>query len=432
MLSPATILLTINIILLFVILIAIQKRSGSGIDKETISEIVRGEFQINRQEFTEDSKRLRQEVAETQKATTDTVIKIISETSKTQMENLNAVESRVKSLVESNENHSNKLRETVDNQMRLLSENNEKKLEQMRQTVDEKLQSTLEKRLGESFKLVSERLEAVQRGLGDMQTLATGVGDLKRMLTNVKARGTWGEYQLGAILEQILTSDQFEKNVETKPSSGEIVEYAIKLPGQDDSSNIWLPIDSKFPQEDYQRLLNAVESADTKAVDESTKSLRRNIQNSAKDIGHKYIDPTYTTDFAIMFLPTEGLYSEVLRQPGVVDELQNLHRVVLAGPTTLAALLNSLRMGFKTLAIEKRSSEVWQILSAVKTEFGKFGGMLETAKKQLETASRTIDTISGTRTRAIERKLKNVEEMPANESVKLLELGDSNDISADE
>jgi DNA recombination protein RmuC len=302
--------------------------------------------------------------------------------------------------------------------MKSLQENNEKKLDQMRQTVDEKLQSTLEKRLGESFKLVSERLEAVQRGLGDMQNLATGVGDLKRMLTNVKARGTWGEYQIGDILEQILTPDQFGKNVQPKDGTSEIVEYAIRLPGQDDSSNVWLPIDSKFPQEDYQRLVDAAEIADSDAVEQSTTALIRSIQNSAKDIADKYIEPPQTTDFAIMFLPTEGLYSEVLRQPGMVENLQQKFRVVVAGPTTLAAILNSLRMGFRTLAIEKRSSEVWTILSAVKTEFGKFGDVLLKVKKQLDTASNTIEK-TGARTRAMERKLRGVEELPTDESTNL-------------
>ena len=277
----------------------------------------------------------------------------------------------------------------------------------------------MEKRLGESFKLVSERLEAVQRGLGDMQNLATGVGDLKRMLTNVKARGTWGEFQLGDILEQILTPDQFEKNVQPKAGSSETVEYAVRLPGQDDSSNIWLPIDSKFPQEDYQRLMDAAEAADSNAVDRSTAALNRAILNSAKDIAQKYVDPPHTTDFAIMFLPTEGLYSEVLRQPGMVENLQHNFRIVVAGPTTLAAILNSLRMGFRTLAIEKRSSEVWAVLSAVKTEFGKFGDVLSKVKKQLDTASNTIESTS-VRTRAMDRKLREVEALPTDEAAMLL------------
>jgi len=424
MLIATIVLLTITIIMLFVILITIWKRLGLQTGKDSVGEVVRGEMSVSRHEAAEDSKRLRQEVTEMQKSAIDSVIKAITETGRAQTENsterLTAVEDRVKSLADSNETRLNKLRETVEGQMNNLLTSNEKKLDQMRQTVDEKLQSTLERRLGESFKLVSERLEAVQRGLGDMQNLATGVGDLKRMLTNVKARGTWGEYQLGAILEQILTSDQFEQNVKIKENSNEIVEYAVRLPGKDDVPEIWLPIDAKFPQEDYQRLLDAVESADKDAVEESTRSLIRSIKNSAKDIESKYIEPPRTTDFAIMFLPTEGLYSEVLRQPGVVEELQRQYRVTLAGPTTLAALLNSLRMGFRTLAIEKRSSEVWETLSAVKTEFEKFGDMLERAKKQLETASGTIEEISGTRTRAINRKLKDVEKLTGEESAKVL------------
>ncbi len=496
------ILVVINIILLTIILIAIQKRAGDGLDKQTISEIVRGEFQINRKEAAEDVQRLRQEVTRGQKETTDTVVKVIGEASKSQMESsaerldavegrvrslvdsnevrldklrgtvdsqmkslleynekkleqmrqtvdeklqettdtvvkvigeasksqmessaerLDAVEGRVRSLVDSNEVRLDKLRETVDSQMKSLLGHNEKKLEQMRQTVDEKLQSTLEKRLGESFKLVSERLEAVQQGLGDMQSLATGVGDLKRMLTNVKARGTWGEYQLGDILEQLLTPDQFRKNIQPKSGSSETVEYAILLPGQDNSSRVYLPIDSKFPQADYQRLIDASEAANSDAVEKSTASLVRNIQSSAKDIANKYIDPPHTTDFAIMFLPTEGLYSEVLRQPGMVEDLQIQYRVVVAGPTTLSAILNSLRMGFRTLAIEKRSSEVWNILSAVKTEFNKFGDVLSKLKKQLETASNTIEQTS-VRTRQMKRKLQSVEELTTDKSAKLLEL----------
>ena len=291
----------------------------------------------------------------------------------------------------------------------------------MRTTVDEKLQSTLEKRLGESFKLVSERLEAVQRGLGDMQTLAAGVGDLKRVLTNVKTRGTWGEYQLGDILEQILTPDQYEKNVQPKPSSKEVVEYAVKLPGRDSASQVWLPIDAKFPQEDYQRLLEAAEAADDEGVESSTAKLVRAVQQSAKDISQRYLEPPYTTDFAILFLPTEGLYAEVLRQPGMIENLQQNYRVVVAGPTTLSAILNSLRMGFRTLAIEKRSSEVWEVLAAVKTEFGKFGDVLKKVKKQLDTASRTIDD-TGTRTRVMERALRGVETLPTDQATELLGL----------
>ena len=319
---------------------------------------------------------------------------------------------------------SERLRDTVDKQMKQLRESNEKKLEQMRSTVDEKLQSTLEKRLGESFKQVTERLEKVHQGLGEMQNLAAGVGDLKRVLTNVKARGTWGEYQIGDILGQFLTLEQYQKNVQPKPGSRETVEYAVKLPGMDDDSQVWLPIDAKFPQEDYQRLLNAAEAADAKKVEECTAALEREILKSAKEIAQKYLAPPNTTDFAIMFLPTEGLYAEVLRRPGLMDKLQAC-RVVAAGPTTLSALLSSFRMGFRTLAIEKRSSEVWNVLRGVKTEFGKFGDVLKKVKKQLSSASETLDDTIGRRTRAMDRELRNVETLPDDEAAKLPRLDET-------
>jgi DNA recombination protein RmuC len=263
----------------------------------------------------------------------------------------------------------------------------------MRVTVDERLHGTLERRLGESFALVSERLEAVQRGLGEMQALASGVGDLKRVLTNVRTRGVWGEYQLGAILEQILTPDQYCANYRPRPECGETVEFAVRLPGREPEGDpVHLPIDAKFPQEDYQRLLDAAERADSEALSSATAALVRAVRSSAREIGEKYLVPPATTDFAIMFLPTEGLYAEVLRQPGLVQELQAECRVVVAGPTTLAAILSSLRMGFRTIAIERRSSEVWRVLGAVKSEFGKFGEVLERVRRQLATASNTIAT----------------------------------------
>ncbi|MEA1921178.1 MAG: DNA recombination protein RmuC [Pseudomonadota bacterium] len=406
----------ISVILLLVILwkMAVDRRIDIG-------KVVREEIRYSRSESEQAARQLREEVSGAQKTANETVVKTINEIGKSQLESFGAVEKRVKLMADASEIRFDKLRETVDRQLRSLQENNEKKLEQMRQTVDEKLQSTLEKRLGESFKLVSERLEAVQRGLGDMQSLASGVGDLKRMLTNVKARGTWGEFQLGDILGQILTPDQFARNVQPKADSGATVEYAIRLPGSADGSSIWLPIDAKFPQEDYLRLLDATEIADFEAVEKSTAALIRAIQNSAKEIADKYIDPPQTTDFALMFLPTEGLYSEVLRQPGMVENLQQQYRVVVAGPTTLAAILNSLRMGFRTLAIEKQSSEVWTVLSAVKTEFGKFGEVLAKVKKQLDTASNTVE-MTGVRTRAMEKKLRDVETLPSAESSKLLGL----------
>lgn len=315
---------------------------------------------------------------------------------------------------------------TFDARVKELQEGNERKLEEMRKTVDEKLHDTLEKRLGESFKLVSDRLEAVHKGLGEMQNLATGVGDLKRVLTNVKARGTWAEVQLGVLLEQVLTADQYERNVSVKVDSLERIEYAVRLPGSKDEpgSHVWLPIDSKFPQEDYIRLQEAAEKADLTAVQAATDALARTIRSSAKDIHDKYVNPPSTTDFAIMFLATEGLYAEVLRQPALVEELQQRFRIVLAGPTTLVAILSSLRIGFQTLAIEQRASEVWRVLGAVKTEFVKFGDVLDKVKKQLNTASRTIEQ-TGVRSRAIERSLRSVQQLPDVESSKMLALQDS-------
>ncbi len=401
------------------LLILIFKPSDNKVDE--IEKLIRGEFRESRDDSTKTARELREEVSAAQKASSDSLVNTVATMGKAQQENFVSVERRIKELTDSNENRIEKLRHTFETQMNLMQQSNEKKLDQMRQTVDEKLQSTLEKRLGESFKQVSERLEAVQRGLGEMQSLATGVGDLKRVLTNVKARGTWGEVQLGALLEQILTPDQYGKNVKTVPGSQVNVEYAIKLPGVDDDpqSCVWLPIDSKFPQEDYQRLVDATEIADAAAVEKSQKDLVRAIELSAKEISSKYLDPPHTTDFAILFLPTEGLYAEILRQPGLLEKLQHNYRVVVTGPTTLTATLSSLRMGFKTLAIEKRSSEVWTVLAAVKTEFGKFGDVLEKVKNQLATASRTIEN-TGVRTRAMEKKLRDVEKMPVAESELLL------------
>lgn len=310
------------------------------------------------------------------------------------------------------------LRSTVEKQLHNLQTSNEEKLEKMRKTVDEQLQSTLQKRLGESFTLVSKQLEAVQRGLGEMQTLAADVGGLKRVLANVKARGTFGEVQLGALLEQMLTPDQYARNVTVLPGSREVVEFAVRLPGAD-TGVVWLPIDSKFPQEDYLRLQTAAQSGDKDAEIAAQEALARAVHKAAKDIREKYIHPPHSTDFAILFLPTESLYAEVLRNEGLVQKLQQDCRVVLSGPSTLAALLNSLRMGFRTLAIEKRSSEVWKILSGVKSEFGKFGDVLDKVKKQLDAATNTLSD-TGVRTRAIERQLRNVESLPEAESAKPL------------
>lgn len=300
------------------------------------------------------------------------------------------------------------LKTSVETQLATLRQENEAKLEQMRATVDEKLQGTLEQRLGESFKLVSERLEAVHKGLGEMQTLATGVGDLKRVLTNVKSRGTWGEVQLGALLEQMLAPGQYVANASTGGRGGERVEYAIRLPGREEDGEVLVPIDSKFPIEDYERLQAASESGDAVAVEIAAKALEARIRASAREIGEKYINPPTTTDFAVLFLPTEGLYAEVVRRAGLFDDLQRLYRITVAGPTTLTAYLSSLQMGFRTLAIEKRSSEVWQVLGGVKAEFGKFGPVLDAVKKKLDAASNDIERIS-VRRRAMDRRLRGVE-----------------------
>jgi DNA recombination protein RmuC len=295
---------------------------------------------------------------------------------------------------------------------------NEAKLEQMRLTVDEKLQGTLEARLGDSFRLVSERLELVHKGLGEMQTLATGVGDLKRVLTNVKSRGTWGEVQLSMLLEDMLTRDQYETNVRIRPDSGETVEFAVKMPGRNGEDVVYLPIDAKFPQEDYERLIAAQETASAEAIEKAGAALERAIRAQAKAICERYVHPPHSTDCAIMYLPTEGLFAEVLRRPGLQSELQSKHRVMVTGPTTLAALLTSLQMGFRTLAIEKRSSEVWQVLAAAKAEFRKYGDVWDKLGKQLDTARKTVDE-AGKRTRAVEKKLRDVEVLDS-QSVDLL------------
>ncbi|MEN1760533.1 DNA recombination protein RmuC [Anoxynatronum sibiricum] len=312
-----------------------------------------------------------------------------------------------------------RIREVMEQKMTQLQHDNNTRLEEMRATVDEKLHKTLEHRLGESFKQVSERLEQVHQGLGEMQTLAAGVGDLKKVLTNVKTRGTLGEYQLENLLEQLMTSDQYGKNVATRPGSNERVEFAVKMPGRSqDDIPVWLPVDAKFPTEDYQQLLEAYEVGDATVIDQCRKKLVQRMKTEAKNIRDKYVEPPHTTDFGILFLPFEGLYAEVLRLD-LFEVLQREYKVMIAGPTTLAAFLNSLQMGFRTLAIEKRSSEVWELLGAVKSEFGKFAGILEKTRQKLDEAGKVIDT-AGVRTRAIERRLREVEALPAEAGEKLL------------
>jgi DNA recombination protein RmuC len=343
------------------------------------------------------------------------------EMSRGREENANAAKTQREELTKSLET----VRSIVDVRLKQLQDDNARQIDKMRATVDEKLQGTLEKRLGESFKLVSDRLEQVHQGLGAMRQLASDVGGLQKVLANVKTRGGWGEVQLGALLEQVLTPEQFARNVKTRDESGDHVEFAIKLPGDENGAPVWLPIDAKFPTEDYQRLLAAQEQGNAAAVDEAMKSLETQLKKSAKDICQKYINPPRTTDFALMFLPTEGLYAEAIRRVGLVEQVQRDCRVVFAGPTTLAALLNSLQMGFRTLAIQKRSSEVWNLLAGVKTEFGKFGEALSTVKEKLDQAARKMEDVD-VRSRAITRKLRDVEELPSNPQPLLKDLlGDS-------
>jgi DNA recombination protein RmuC len=332
-------------------------------------------------------------------------------------ENANAAKTQRGELTASLES----VRGIVDLRLKQLQEDNTGQLEKMRATVDEKLQGTLEKRLGESFKLVSERLEQVHQGLGAMRQLASDVGGLQRVLANVKTRGGWGEVQLGNLLEQVLTADQFAKNVQTRDETSERVDFAIKLPGDENGAPVWLPIDSKFPTEDYQRLLAAQDKGDVDLIDGAMKGLETQLKKSAKDICSKYINPPRTTDFALMFLPTEGLFAEAIRRVGLVEQVQRDCRVIFAGPTTLAALLNSLQMGFRTLAIQKRSSEVWNLLAGVKTEFGKFGEALSSVKDKLDQAARKMEDVD-IRSRAITRKLRDVEELPDNPQPLLPEL----------
>jgi DNA recombination protein RmuC len=365
-----------------------------------------------RQEAATHAREGRAETLNILKQGNETLLNGLGVLGQNQGERLQAFADTISKLTASNEAKLEDVRKTVEAKLKELRDDNGARLEEMRRTVDEKLQTTLEKRLGESFQLVSDRLEKVHQGLGEMQNLATGVGDLKKVLTNVKTRGNWGEVQLGALLEQMLTPNQYEKNVRPNPSSSEVVEYAIKLPGRgEDDSVVWLPVDAKFFVEDYKRLHEAQERADLAAIEESTKALRDAVLKCARDISTKYLNPPHTTDFGVMFVPTEGLFAEILRIPNVVEELQGKHRVVLTGPTTFAAVLNSLQMGFKTLSIQKQSSEVWKTLGLVKTEFSKFGDSLEAVKKSLLAATNKIETV-GVRSRAVERSLRKVEELP--------------------
>jgi DNA recombination protein RmuC len=382
--------------------------------------IFQEEIARNREEGNTNSRLAREELSQSLKNFNESVLSRMTEIANLERSQLDIFARQMNNLSQTNEQKLEQLRKTVEDRLQLLQQDNAQKLELMRATVDEKLTSTLEQRLGESFKLVSDRLELVHKGLGEMQSLAAGVGDLKKVLSNVKTRGIWGEIQLGNLLEQVLTPDQYTINVITKPGSNDRVEYAIKLPAKDGNDGIvYLPIDAKFPMEDYERLLEAQDQVNLPRIEEMSKALENRIKAEAKSIREKYIDPPHTTDFGILFLPIEGLYAEILRRPGLCEMIQREYKVVITGPTTLAALLNSLQMGFRTLAIEKRSSEVWNLLGAVKTEFGKFVEILEKTQKKLQEASHTIETATR-KSRTIERKLKNVQTLPVEETTALL------------
>ncbi len=407
-------------------LAVVLKHSGDSIVRSVaaISEAQRTQLA----ELTSQLARLRTEVTGTLHGFNDSLTVALGQTSQAQTAQLDGVLTKLQAVLEHNEQRLQAVQGTVDARLRELREENTQQLERMRLTVDEKLHQTLEQRLGETFRLVSDRLDAVHKGLGEMQSLATGVGDLKRVLTNVKTRGTWGEIQLGNLLEQILTTEQYQANVATRPNTGERVEFAIRLPGRGNTPDetVWLPIDAKFPQEDYQRLLDAQEQGLSDTVTEARKRFEAQVRNCAKQIADKYLNPPHTTDFGIMYLPTEGLYAEVVRQPGLLEALQRHQRIVVAGPTTLAALLNSLQMGFRTLAVERRSSEVWALLGAVKTEFQKFGAVLDRVQLRLNEASDSLDKASR-QTRTIEKKLKKVQELPANMVPERLDATDESD-----
>ncbi len=430
------ILLVVNIILLFVT----RKKTDftpvqadlSQLSKETsrIETVTKTEIALNREEISKSLRENREEIgnsfrnlSETTNKTLETFSNQLQNLIKTDEEKIERLITKQAELTTSIEIRFEKIRETLEGKLSSLQEENAKKLEEMRVVVDEKLQSTVEKRFNESFKLISERLEQVHKGLGEMQNLASGVGDLKKVLTNVKTRGTLGEIQLGNILEQILSPEQYENNAVVKNGSQERVEYAIKLPAKNnDDSFVLLPIDSKFPVEDYQRLMDATDGIANLSpieIDNISKQFENAVKKNAKDIKEKYINPPVTTDFAIMFVPTEGLYAEILRRTGLFELLQRDYKITVVGPSNLVAFLSSLQMGFRTLAIEKRSSEVWEILGAVKTEFGNFGMVLDKTKKKLQEAANVIDK-AGVRSRAIERKLKTVQQLPQNESIKIL------------
>lgn len=425
------ILLVIMVLLIVNLILTITKKSDNNPGELTseltktnteitrIDPLIRSEFSNSREEIQKGARNTREELSNSFK-----------DFNEMQRQKFNDLFIKQDQLKNDTETKLEKIRETVEKKLQTLQEENIKKLEEMRNTVDEKLQNTLEKRFNESFTVISDRLEQVHKGLGEMQSLATNVGDLKKVMTNVKSRGILGEYQLANILEDLLTNEQYEKNVKTKPGSGAVVEFAIKMPNNNNlEKTLWLPVDSKFPKEDYEALVDAYDEGDPEKIDSLRKTFRNGIIKNAKDIKEKYIDPPNTMEYGIMFLPFESLYAEVIRTAGLFELLQKDYKIIITGPTTLSALLSSLQMGFRTLAIEKRSSEVWDLLSAVKTEFNQFGTILEKTKKKLQEATNTIDK-AGVRSRAIERQLRQVQELPSPEIINKIEQ-DSNDIQED-
>jgi DNA recombination protein RmuC len=407
-------------------LVLLLKRKSNGDSSVELGEIIRSiakfdetlkdEFQRSRKESGEVAKANREELGANLKA--------FSETNKENNKDLNNL---IREKFSDFSKQQGDIKETIEKNLKSIRDDNTQQLTKMRETVDEKLQTTLEKRLGESFKLVSERLELVHKGLGEMQSIAAGVGDLKKVLSNVKTRGVLGEFQLGNILEQLLTPNQYSKNVATKKGSQAHVEFAVKLPGKDNEDEVWLPIDSKFPIENYHRLINAYDAGVKDDVEAAQKVLLKTIESFAKDISEKYIDPPHTTDFGIMFLPVESLYAEVLRHPGLFEILQRKYRITITGPTTLSALLNSLQMGFRTLAVQKRSSEVWKTLEAVKTEFSKFSDQLKKVDDHLGKASESLYKLRNTRTNVMSRKLKDIATLDKAEASDILELTSEED-----
>ncbi|WP_431096968.1 DNA recombination protein RmuC [Polaromonas aquatica] len=433
-------LLVANLLLLVWLLVRKPAAPSDAGRVELLAGMAAGHDKLERElrrEIGDNSRSSRQELATTFATFQQTLVQQSAEAIRTQNTQIDAfaqqltllqktlsdtLSTQLQSVSESNARRMVEVRETLEKQLAQLQQTNSAKLDEMRKTVDEKLQTTLEARLGESFKQVADRLEQVHKGLGEMQSLAQGVGDLKHLLTNVKTRGIFGEAQLSALLEQVFTVDQYAAQVITRRGGKNPVDFAIKLPGRSDSGEpLWLPIDAKFPNEDYERLLDAQQRADVLGAEIAGKALEMRIRSEARSISEKYIEPPYTTDFAILFLPTEGLYAEVLRRPGLMESLQRDHRITLAGPTTLLAMLNSLQMGFRTLALEKRSSEVWQVLGAVKTEFGKFGDVLAKVKSQTETVLNTLSSAEQ-RSRVMGKALRNVEALPETDSARLLPL----------